>query len=81
MVMGEVGKNSEFDGEPEGTKLSESMRGDLENEKFGAGIGDFFDALVKSKSINSSHVAEFGCEFIYAMGNGGHEAGFQPSVV
>ena len=81
VVVGEIGKNGDLEGNTESTKLGEGVRGDFEDEKFGATIGDFTDATVESKSIYGGHVTELGLEFIYAVGDGGHEAGFVASLI
>ena len=79
--MGKIGKNGDLEGDAESAELGEGVRGDFEDEKFGATIGDFTDATVESKSIHSGHVTELGLEFIYAVGDGGHEAGFVASLI
>lgn len=44
--MGEIGENGNIKRDAESTKFGESVRSDFEDEIFGAGIGDFFNAAV-----------------------------------
>ena len=81
MLVSEVGEDGDFDRDTEGAEFGESVGGDFEDEEFGALVGDLPNALVQGKSINSGHMAEFGLEFIYTVGYGGHEAGFVAGVV
>ena len=58
--MSEVGHDGDFEGDAESAKLSEGVRGDLKDEEFGAGLGDFGDTLVEGVSINGGHMTKFG---------------------